>query len=343
MRAIVLDGGFGLENLRMIDRPVPEPGIGQVRVKIKAVSLNYRDLLLVQGKYNPRQTFPVIPASDCAGVVDAVGPGVDTWSPGDRVVNQFIENWMAGPVVPGALSESRGGPGGDGVLCDSACFDGKSLLPIPQYLSFVEAATLPCAGLTGWSAIYKSGVMRPGASVVVQGTGGVAVFAIQFAKLAGARVAVVSSSDEKLAAIAGLRPDFTLNYSQTPDWGKAIRSDFAGAGADVIIEVGGEKTLQQSLRAVRGGGTVCLIGVLSGAIAPLNLPLVVMRHVRLQGITVGSHQDMVEMMAAMSVHELRPVIGRQLDFDAFIEGFEALKSGRHVGKIVLTLDGPSSG
>ncbi|MEM8814178.1 MAG: NAD(P)-dependent alcohol dehydrogenase [Pseudomonadota bacterium] len=332
--AVVLDG-FGIEKMRPDPRPIPEPGPGQVLVQVAAVSLNYRDYLLVNGIYNPRQPMPVIPCSDGAGIVVSVGAGVTAFKPGDRVVSVFMSAWPAGSPTSAMLGETRGGPGGDGFLTTHTVCDAHALLSIPETLSLNEAATLPCAAITAWNAVIAETDLPPGGTVLVQGTGGVAIFAAQFAKAAGAKVAILSSSDEKLAAIADLNPDYSLNYRDTPDWGKAVRRDFTPDGVDLVIEVGGEATLEQSLRAVRTGGTIALIGVLSGAIAPINLPLVVMRHVRLQGITCGSRQDMQAMLSAIAHHEIKPRISHVFPFEAFRAAFETMGAGGHLGKIVI--------
>ena len=339
MRAAVLDPGFGLDNLTIVSQPVPEPEPGEVLVRVKALSLNFRDWLLVGGIYNPKQTFPIIPCSDCAGVVEAIGAGVTNFRPGDRVVNLFMERWLAGPAEPAVFGGTRGAFDQSGVLAEYVTFDEHTLLPAPDYLSFEEAACLPCAGLTAWSAIETTGHVKPGDSVVVQGTGGVAVFAAQFTRMAGARLALLSSSNDKIAALSYLEPDLAINYTETPDWDRAIRREFAKDGADLIIEVGGEKTIERSLRAVRIGGTLALIGVLSGAIAPVNLPLVVMRQVRLQGVTVGSRQDMADMIRALSTHKVKPHIHQVFAFDDYRAAFEQMSKGGQIGKIVISMDG----
>ncbi|PLX36066.1 MAG: NAD(P)-dependent alcohol dehydrogenase [Hyphomicrobiales bacterium] len=338
MRAVVLENDFGLANLAIAERETPRPGPDQVLVKVGAVSLNYRDVLLIEGVYNPRQKLPVVPVSDMAGVVEAVGENVTRFRPGDRVLNVFMEKWPAGQPSSQSLSAARGGPGGDGVLADYVAFDEDALLPIPAHLNFSEAATLPCAGLTAWAAVAEHGDIRPGSTVVVEGTGGVALFALQFAKLAGARVMVLSSSDQKLEWIQDLGADEVVNYAETPDWWRTVRERLDPEGADLVIELGGAQTLENALRAVRPGGVVSLIGVLSGAHAPLNLPLVVMRQVRLLGITCGSRADMVRMMAAVEQHGMRPWVHETLPFERYVDAFELLKSGSHVGKVAIQVN-----
>ncbi len=335
MRTVVLDNDFGFANLTLREREVPRPGPGEVRVRVGAVSLNYRDVLLVEGVYNPRQQLPVVPVTDMAGIVEAVGAGVTSVAPGDRVLNVFMEKWPAGQPSSAALSAGRGGPGGDGVLCEYALFPEESLLPVPAHLTLEEAATLPCAGLTAWAAVAEHGELRPGSTVVVEGTGGVALFALQFAKLAGARVMVLSSSDEKLDSVSALGADIAVNYRTTPEWWRLVRERLSPDGADLVIELGGAETLENALRAVRPGGVVALIGVLSGAHAPLNLPLVVMRQVRLQGITCGSRADMMRMMAAVATHGLKPWVHEVVSFEHYADAFHLMKAGGHIGKIVI--------
>ena len=338
MRALELAGGFGPAGLVIVEKERPRPGPGQVLVRVGAVSLNFRDHLFVSGKYDPRAALPAVPASDCSGIVEETGPGVAGFRPGDRVVNLFMEAWPSGPARRAFLEGSRGAGGKPGVLADHVVFDAAALLPVPDHLSLAEAACLPCAGLTAWCAIFADGMPRPGGTVVVQGTGGVALFALQFAKMAGARVALLSSSDDKLAQVADLGADVTVNYAREPDWSKPVRAALGADGVDLVVELGGEKTLAQSLRAVRVGGTVAMIGVLSGPVAPVPLPLVVMRQVRLQGVTVGSRTDMEAMLAAISLHGLHPRIHRVFPFQDHAAAFELLGGGGHVGKIVISLD-----
>ena len=341
MRAWVLDEGFGIERLRRVERPMPEPGQGQVLVRITAASLNFRDLLMVQGIYNPRQALPIVPGSDAAGVVTAVGSGVAGLAPGDRVVAAFFPDWPAGRPSAVLLGHSFGAFGHDGVLADYRLFEARGLLRVPDAMTDAEAACLPCAGVTAWSAVVKFGRTQPGDTLLVQGTGGVALFALQFAKAAGARVIVTSSSDEKLARARELGADFGINYRTTPDWGKAAVAwargiDPAAEGLDHIVELGGADTLDRSIRAIRVGGTLSLIGVLGGPQPRINLPLVVMRQVRLQGVTVGSVEDLRAMLAGMAAGGIRPAIDRSFAMDAVPQAFAHMATGGHFGKIVVT-------
>lgn len=334
MRIHEINGGFGFENLKAAMRPDPVPGPGEVLMRIRAASLNFRDVLLVRGVYNPKQPLPVIPLSDAAGEVAAVGPGVRRFRPGDRVVNSFSPNWVAGPISAEKLAGGLGSPT-DGVLAEYRVFPESALVPTPPELSDIEAATLPCAGVTAWSAIVTLGQVKPGDLVVTQGTGGVSLFALQLAKLAGAQVIATSSSDEKLERARALGADHVINYRREPEWGRAVLKLTDGRGADHIIEVGGATTLMQSVRAVRIGGTISAIGVLSGPLPELNLPLIVMRQVRLQGVTVGPREGLEDLLRAMAQAGLKPAIDSEFDFDEAPAAFRRMDSGGHFGKIVI--------
>lgn len=338
MRAIELQG-FAADRLVMAERPQPEPGPGEVLVRVKACSLNYRDWLMVQGSYNPKQKLPLIPLSDGAGEVTAVGAGVSAFRPGDRVLPHFFPNWQSGAPSVEKFSVSTGGPF-DGWLSESRTYPAHALARIPDHLSFEEAAALPCAALTAWSAIVTLGKVQPGDRVLVQGTGGVSLFALQFAKLAGAEVIVTSSSDEKLDKAKALGADHGINYRSNPEWGRAARAVSGGRGLDHIVEVGGAGTLNQSIRAIRPGGTLSMIGVLSGSMSnDLLLPLVVMQQVRLQGITVGSKEGFDAMLRAMSLAKLKPVLDRRFEFsEAGVRAaYDHMGKGAAFGKIVVGL------
>ena len=338
MRAIELQG-FAADRLAMAERPQPEPGPGEVLVRVKACSLNYRDWLMVQGVYNPKQKLPLIPLSDGAGEVMATGPGVTAFRPGDRVLGHFFPNWQSGGPSAEKFGISMGGPY-DGWLCESRTYPAHALAKIPDHLNFTEAASLPCAALTAWSAIVTLGQVQPGDLVLVQGTGGVSLFALQFAKLAGAEVIVTSSSDEKLEKARTLGADHGINYRSNPEWGRAARQISGGKGLDHIVEVGGAGTLNQSIRAIRPGGTVSMIGVLSGPMSnDLLLPLVVMQQVRLQGVTVGSKEGFDAMLRAMTLSKIKPVLDRSFDFSesGVRAAYEHMGKGAAFGKIVVSL------
>lgn len=336
MRAIVLDGGFGLERLRFVDRAEEPLGPGKARVRMAAAALNYRDLLMVQGLYDPRQALPLVPCSDGVGVVEAVGEDVSRVAPGDRVMPCFVQGWLSGPVPRSkkALRRTLGGPL-DGTLAEARVFPAEALVRVPRHLTDEEAATLPCSALTAWNALVTQGSLRPGEIVVIQGTGGVSVAALQIATMVGARVVVTSSSDEKLERAKALGAWATINYRRTPDWGKEVKSLTGGEGADHVVEVGGVGTLEQSLRAVRPGGHLSIIGVLAGGRGEVSLFPVLMQNLRLQGVLVGSRDDLDALVRALEAHGSRPPVDRVFDWAEVREAFEHLAAGRHFGKIAI--------
>jgi NADPH:quinone reductase-like Zn-dependent oxidoreductase len=334
VNVIEIHQAFGLENLRLAERPQPEPGPGQVLLRMRAASLNYRDLLMVQGSYNPRQPLPLIPCSDGAGVVEAVGEGVSRVQPGQRVATLFSQGWMSGEPTREKLRSTLGGPL-DGALAEVMVLPEDGVIPVPEHLSDEQAATLPCAALTAWSALVVQGGVKAGDTVLLQGTGGVSLFALQFAKLLGARVILTSSSDEKLERGRALGADETINYRTDPDWGKTALKLTGGRGVDHVVEVGGAGTLAQSLRAVRFGGSLSVIGVLSGESSPLNILPILMKNVRLQGILVGHREGFEAMNRAITQGRLVPTVDRVFSFEDAREAFEYLASGRHFGKICL--------
>lgn len=334
MQSYVIDGQWGLENLKQTEHPEPEPGPGEVLVSVKACSLNYRDWLMLQGRYNPRIPLPLIPLSDGAGEVAAVGEGVTRFQVGDRVAAIFNQTWDGGEPTRERLRTTMGGPL-DGMLTQKRVLPESGLVRVPDHLSIEQAATLPCAGVTAWSAIAKYGRLKPGESVLVQGTGGVSIFALQLAKLFGARVIVTSSSDEKLERAKKLGADETINYVGNPDWHKEVRALTGKVGADHIVEVGGAGTLEKSLKAARIGGSVYVIGVLAGNSSPLNILPILMSSVRLQGVTVGSRDDFEAMNAAFAHNKLEPVVDKVFAFDEAKAAFEHLAAAKHFGKVVV--------
>jgi NADPH:quinone reductase-like Zn-dependent oxidoreductase len=334
VRALEIRGGFGLDNLALVERPDPSPGPGQVVVRMRAASLNYRDLLTVQGKYNPKQSLPLVPCSDGAGEVVEVGEGVTRVRPGDRVCGLFAQKWIAGEPTREKARSTLGGPL-DGTLAELAVLDGEGVVRIPEHLSDEEAACLPCAAVTSWSALVTDGGVAAGDTVLVQGTGGVSLFALQLAKLLGARVIATSSSDEKLARVRELGADDLLNYKETPDWGVKAKELTGGIGVDNVVEVGGAGTLQQSLRAVRFGGTISLIGNLAGTTTEVMLTQIFMQRVRVNGIFVGHRESFEAMNRAIAHHRLRPVIDRVFPLESARAAFEHMAAGGHFGKIVV--------
>jgi NADPH:quinone reductase-like Zn-dependent oxidoreductase len=336
LKCYELQGPSGIDGLVLVDKPMPRPGAGEVLVRLKAATLNYRDLLTVKGGYGSRQKFPLVPVSDGAGIVEAVGSNVRLFSPGDRVIGSFFESWISGEPNETKMRAALGGAV-DGVLAEYRTFPAQALVRTPQHLSDIEAAALPCAGLTAWSAIVKLGNVRPGQTVLTQGTGGVSLFALQFAKMCGARVIATSSSDAKIERLKLLGADFTLNYKNTPDWGKRVR-DLTGQGVDLVVEVGGVGTLNESIRATRTGGTIAFIGVLAGPPpSELRLPLMVMQQQRLQGVTVGSVEDLQAMVDAITFNRMTPVIDKEFSFDQVKQAFSHMASGAHFGKVAIAI------
>jgi len=337
LKCYELQGPGGIDGLALVDKPVPEPAAGQVLVRLGAATLNYRDLITVKGGYGSRQKFPLVPLSDGAGVVERVGPDVREFVADDWVIGSFFENWTSGDP---SEAKMRGALGGsvDGVLAQYRIFPKHALIRTPEHLSDVEAAALPCAGVTAWSAVVKLGGIKPGQTVLTQGTGGVSLFALQFAKLCGARVIATSSSDAKIERLKQLGADLTLNYKTTPDWGKKAR-EWSRQGVDLVVEVGGVGTLNESIRATRIGGSIAFIGVLAGPPpADLRLPLMVMQQQRLQGVTVGSVEDLQAMANAIAVHRMKPVIDRTFPFDQAKEAFFHMESGAHFGKVAIAIE-----
>lgn len=325
---------FGLENLVLEEREAPRAGAHEVVVRFHAASLNYRDLMFARGQYNPRARLPAVPLSDGAGVVAAVGEGVTRWKVGDRVCPIFVQGWLDGGPSASKSRTALGAGELDGVLREAATFHEDGLVRIPEHLSFEEAATLPCAAVTAWNALVASGGVRAGDTVLTLGTGGVSLFALQLAKLHGARVIATSSSDEKLARARALGADETLNYKATPDWDKEVLRLTDGVGVDHIVEVGGPGTLSKSSNAARVGGQVSVIGVLASE-GDFNPVRVLMKGLRLQGIFVGSRQMFEDMNRALSQSRLAPVIDRTFAFDEAPDALRYMASGSHFGKIVL--------
>ncbi|GAB5521209.1 MAG: NAD(P)-dependent alcohol dehydrogenase [Rhodothermales bacterium] len=332
---VELREAFGLDHLTRIERPIADLQSGQIRLRMQAASLNYRDYLMVTGGYG-NVDLPLVPCSDGVGEVIEIADDVTDVRLGDRVTPTFIQDWPSGPITVARGRRSLGGPL-DGVLQTEMVVRADSVVAMPEYLSDAEAATLPCAAVTAWNALIAQGQLQPGETVAIQGTGGVALFALQFAKLAGARVAITSKSDDKLECCRALGADFTINYRTMPKWGAAVR-EWSSGGVDHVIELGGSETLKQSIRAIRPEGSISLIGVLSGAVAELVLPLVVLQNIRLQGVTVGSRQTHAAMVRAMAAHAVKPVVDRSFGFDTVPEALQYLKSGQHFGKVVLQIN-----
>jgi NADPH:quinone reductase-like Zn-dependent oxidoreductase len=325
---------FGIERLVLEELPQPHPGRGEVLVKVHAVSLNYRDLLMVRGYYNPKLPLPRIPCSDGAGEVVEVGDDVKTVKVGQRVAGIFMQNWLDGPPT---AERSRGALGGDidGMLAEYVVLPQSGVVGIPERLSFAEAATLPCAAVTAWNALTNAAQITSGDVVLTQGTGGVSIFALQFAKMMGATVIGTSSSNEKLERAKTLGMKAGLNYRQTPDWAKWVLQETDNRGADLIVEVGGAGTIGQSLQAVRTGGTVAQIGVLSQSDQPLPIAPLLHRQIRLHGVYVGSRAHFEAMNRAIEANQLRPVVDKIFAFAEAREALLTMEKASHFGKIVI--------
>ena len=334
MKGVAIVDEFRIDALRVVERDVPKPGPGEVLVRIRAVSLNFRDLLVIEGGRNTR--LPLVPLSDAAGEVVETGEGVQEFRPGDRVMSTFVQGWATGEHPPVASLPTLGGPL-DGVLIEYRGFPADSLLKTPDFLSDIEAAALPCAAVSAWNALFVSGRVRPGDAVVVQGTGGVSLFALQFAKLAGARVIVTSSSDEKLERVKAMGADDLINYKRVPAWGAEVRR-LTGAGADLVVEVGGTGTFEQSLEALRNAGQMSFVGFLSGTKPDFDLSQIGMKSINIRGIRVGNRASHQDMLRAISQHGVRPVIDTVRPFVDAIDAIATFKAGGHFGKVCIALD-----
>lgn len=335
MRVFQIEGDWGMDNLKLSTRPVPEAGPGQVLLKMKASTLNSRDLIVPERGYG-RATgeLPLIPVSDGVGEVVAVGEGVTRVVVGDRVCPMYFQGWQGGEPTPEKFATSLGGPL-DGTMAEYMVLSQEGVAKVPLHLNDVEAAALPCAGLTAWSALRTNSSIGPGDKVLVQGSGGVALFSLAFAKMAGAHVTVISSNDEKIGWLKELGADEAINYSEVPDWHKASFDITGGKGFDHIVELGGETTLPKSLKCIKMGGTISLIGVLSGLAINASLGFIVTRQVRLQGVTVGHRDGFEAMTKAIEQHGYKPVLDKQFGFGELKEALAYLKSGKHFGKVCI--------
>ena len=335
MKVMELRGEWSLDHIMLGERPDPTPGPGEVLLKMEAASVNYRDIVVARRGYG-RLTgaLPLIVLSDGAGRVVETGSGVTRVKPGDLVCPIVAQSWIGGPFKEEHRHATLGGPL-DGVMRELLVVSAEKVVKAPAHFSALQAAALPCAGVTAWSAVAGA-ALKPGDVVVTQGTGGVSLFALQFARAFGAVTIVTSSSDEKLARVKSLGADFGINYRTTPEWHREVRRLTDGRGADLVIELGGAGSLEESVRAVRPNGTVALIGVLSGAAAALNLGRVVTQNMRLQGVTVGSRDAFEEMVRAIAWRRLEPVIDdRRYGFDEARTAIAAIGEGRHFGKICV--------
>lgn len=334
IRTVFIPAGGGFEHVTVESTPAVEPRHGEITVRLRASSLNYHDLGVVSGMMGPTERR--IPMSDGAGEVVAVGPGVQEFAVGDHVVSTFFPDWIDGEPQAEGFARTPG-DGIDGYAREQVTAPGTWFTRAPRGWSHAEAATLTTAGLTAWRALFEDGALRPGETVLVQGTGGVSIFALQFARLAGARVIATSSSDEKLQRLRELGADEVINYRQDPEWGMTVRKLTDGRGVDHVVEVGGPDTLGQSMLATRVGGHIAVIGVLSGIESHLPLALALGRQLRLQALLVGSRRQQQDMVRALEASGLRPVIDRHFPLEELVAAFQHQASGRHFGKIVLDM------
>jgi NADPH:quinone reductase-like Zn-dependent oxidoreductase len=331
---------FGLDNLSLQPTSLPALGPTDVHVRLHAASLNYRDLMVALGQYNPKMQLPRILGSDAAGEVVAIGPAVTLFKPRDRICTLFFQDWLSGEIQPLTGKSALGGAI-DGVLATERILPETGLIHAPAHLSFEEAATLPCAALTAWNALVEQGRLRAGQTVLVQGTGGVSLFALQIATMHGATVILISSSDEKLERGRRLGADQTINYNSTPDWDNAVKDLTHNIGVDHVVEVGGRGTITKSLSCVRPAGHVHVIGVLSGtgpdASSGIDVRSILTKSVHINGIYVGSRAMFERMNAALAANKLKPVIDSVFPLANARAAFERMQNGSHFGKIILSL------
>ena len=323
--------GFGA--IVSAERAQPEPGPNEVLVHMQAWSLNFRDVLIINHQYPVASgAHRLVPVSDGAGEVVEVGANVTRFRKGDRVMTSFFQGWIDGPLTFPAINTSLGGAI-DGVLSEYAALSEEGLVRMPESLSYEEASTLPCAGVTAWHALVESGGIREGQSVLLLGTGGVSVFGLQIAKLFGAKAFITSSSDEKLTRVPGA--DGLINYKRRPDWQKDVLDLSGGAGVNHVLEVGGTGTLQKSIQCVALHGQINIIGVLTGLKGDIDFLPVLAKCARLQGIFVGSRAMLERFAAAVEEHKILPVIDKVFGFDQAVDAYKHLAAGKHFGKVVI--------
>jgi NADPH:quinone reductase-like Zn-dependent oxidoreductase len=333
-KAMIVGPGGGFDRVSAEKRAVPEPGPGEVTVRLRASSLNYHDYAVVSGMWGPSE--PRIPMSDGAGEVTSIGSGVTEFAVGDAVVSTFFPTWHDGQAEVIGFATVPG-DGIDGYAREAVTRPATAFTRAPAGWDHAEAATLTTAGLTAWRALHEDGRLKAGETVLIQGSGGVSVFALQFAKMAGATVIATSSSDEKLARLKALGADHLINYKQDPAWGETARRITGGRGVDHVIEVGGPGTLEQSMEAAKVGGHVSVIGILTGVAGPLQVVPALLKQLRLQGVLVGSRRQQSDMVRAIDASGMKPVIDRRYPLDALVEAFRHQESNRHFGKICLEM------
>lgn len=325
---------FGLEHLELKNLPDPQPGPGEVLLEVQALSLNYRDFLVIQGGYNPSLDLPATPFSDAAGVVAAVGDGVSRVKEGDQVMTQFVAPWIDGPYDTAFLAQTLGTPG-PGVAAERVVLSAEAVVPMPREYGFAEASTLPIAALTAWSCLRTVTQLQAGQTMLTLGTGGVAIFALQLAKAMGAHVIITSSSDEKLQRCRELGADHTINYQKTPAWDEEVLRLTNGRGVDVTVDTAGPATLDLSMRSTCPGGTIALPGALTGRKGEVTTGLMLMRRLHIAGILVDSRTHFEDMVRFIEEHDLRPVISNTFGFDELPAAVQLMAQGGHFGKIVV--------
>ncbi len=324
----------GIDSLHFCNREIQKPGPGEVLVRVRASSINYRDYLNILDPVGRGVPLPRTPNSDGAGKVIEVGDGVSSFKPGDRVIGTFFQRWIGGPISSDAMASAMGGAV-DGVLAEYVVLNEFGLVAMPQHLTFEEASTLPCAALTAWHSLIEMGRLKAGETVLLLGTGGVSILALQFAMMSGAKVIITSSSDEKLTRAKAMGAWQTINYKANPDWEKIVLDMTGGIGVDHVVEVGGAGTIERSVEAVRVGGTIGMIGVLTQG--QLNATAIMRKSIRLQGIYVGSRCMFENMNKAIAAHEMRPVVDRTFPLEDARAAFHCMDKAGHFGKIVVTV------
>lgn len=335
VKSYEIDGAFGIDELKVSEKPATALGPNQVRLKMHAASLNYRDLMMIKGQYNPKLPFPLVPLSDGAGEVIEIGNEVSRVKIGDRVAGTFFQKWLSGPHGPEYGKSALGGAI-NGVLANQVVLHEDGMVHIPEYLSYEEASTFPCAAVTAWHALISSGGIKPGDTVLTMGTGGVSLFALEFARMNGARIIITSSSDEKLERAKALGAHEVINYKTHPDWEKKVLELTNKVGANHVVELGGAGTLERSMKSVIVGGQISLIGVLTGG-GEINPMPILMKNIRMQGIFVGSREMFEQMLKAMTLHKSKPIIDRVFNFDQVTDALKHMESGAHFGKIVIKI------
>jgi NADPH:quinone reductase-like Zn-dependent oxidoreductase len=334
MKAYQIQTPDGIDGLKLVELPEPKPGVGQILIRVRATSLNYRDTAVVSGRY-PGQNLPIIPLSDGAGEVVEIGKNVTRVKVGDRVAGIFFQDWIAGKLTRDKIKSAMGGAI-DGMLAEYVVLNQEGVVLLPEHLSYEEGASLPCAAVTAWQALVARGGLAAGETVLLLGTGGVSIFALQFAKILGAKIVITSSSDEKLERAKAMGAHATINYKTFPDWQEKVWELTDKEGVDQVIEVGGAGTLDRSLRSVCVGGRISLIGVLGGA-GDVNHTQILMKSIDVQGIYVGSREMFEAMNRAIALHQIKPVIDRIYPLNEAPEAYRYLQSGSHFGKIVIQL------